>query len=308
MLGFCALGKRVLGTVLDNYSDVAFPQSNDCAVRVASNATAREYGVSYMQGHGNGLWLFNTATAQWEFVKFRGDGLPYIDTTDCTIDGVANQAMAPATRYYIYGRRSREGPGWVEIDHSVTPPQPGDPFGVGPVTGYSFKSDGTRNQRLLGAVETDPEGVIWRAGTRGVYHDGIGSYFHPQTLNLHIKPTGGHGSTEWQEIDAAQYLAAFQWGDGAGDGREPAVTLTGSVSSDTDGAIVSVGVSMNGENPPFDFVDVTCATAGNPYPFAITVICGNLPDGLVYYEIWMKNSVGNGQINPGATFTLHVSH
>lgn len=304
MFGFGALGKRAIGTALDNYSAVAFPPSNDCAVRAASTAMPREYGVAYMQGHGNGLWLFNTATAQWEFAQFSGNGLPFIDTTNCTIDGVANQAMAPSTRYYTYGRRSKESPGWVEFDHSELTPVPGDPFGIGPVTGYLFKNDGTRNQRLVGAVETDPDGVIWRAGARGVYHDGIASYFHRQELNLHIKPSGGHGSNSWQEIDASQYLAAFHWGDGS----EPACTLAGSVSSDTNGAIVSVGVSINGENPPWDYVDVTCAMAGHPYPFTVAVTCGDRPDGLVYYEIWMRNSAGNGQINPGATFTLHVSH
>lgn len=282
------------------FASTSFPQSNDACIRIAGTGLLRVYGIGYYGG-GNGLFLLDQTTGQWRLVPVHGAG-QFIDSTSCMIDGVPNQAMAPSTRYYVYAKKTSSASPFVEIDHSTAIPQPGDPLGATIVSGYMFKNDGTRNQRLIGAVETDPSGIIWNAGTRGVYFSGVASYYFRQALNYHVKPSGGHGSTSWQEINSNIYVGAFHWGDGA----EASMTWAGSVQSNTAGAVVELGVSINGENPPYDSVSVTCHVANKPEPFTVEVTCGDLPDMLAYYEFWMKNSSGNGTVVK-STAALHLT-
>jgi|SRR5882672_978353 len=287
-------------TALQSEVPAGMTNKLDASVRLASNATAKQYGVFY-QGGGNGLWVYSPTRSQWEFTPINGAD-QVVDTTSCRINGANGQAMAASTRYFSYAVEATVAGGFVNIDHSTTSPVSGDPLGATVVSGYMFKNDGTRNERLIGAIDTDSLARIWLAGARGVFFSGIASYYQRQRLNYQIKVSGGNNSVAWQEINASQYITAFLWGDGA----EPSCILTGQVSSDTAGATVSIGVSIDNENPPYDFVDVYCGVANTAIPFAVNASSGDYADQNVRFGIFMKNSAGTGVIANG-TLTLNLN-
>lgn len=285
-----------------------YPFNVDASIRVASNGAARQYYVIY-SGGGNGLWLYSPVRNRFEFTRINGAGQT-VDITNCSRDGTSGHSLLPGALYYIYAHAAETAGGDLRIDHSTVAPSTGDPFGATNVTGWHFKNDGTLNFRLIGALKTNAAGDLWYAGTRGVYFTGFSSYYQRQHLNYHTKISDGNSSTTWSEINSNQYLSAFMWDDGA----EPFCTLSGSVQSNTAGATVSVGVCIDGATTPFDYVDVYCASANVPYPFCVTVTCGDQGTDLHTYRVFMKNSSGAGSITgnrsatpaTGATFSLKL--
>lgn len=299
-----ALDKQSNGLVNANATiSAGYPLGLDNCVRIASPGTPKTYLLVYGgEMGGNGMWLWSTLRSRFEFTPVFG-AYETIDTTNCSIDGVANQALVAGTRYYVYAGAPASYPGFIAVDHSTTVPTTGgDPLGDPRCPGYDYKNDGTRNWRLIGAVQSDASGVIWRAGTRGVFFSGIASHHQRQRLNYQCKIAGGNSSAAWQEINSTQFITAFLWGDGA----EPDCVLTGSVRSDTAGASVFIGISMNNENPPYDFTEVTCDTANVNYGFAVNASSGDFADENVRFGVWMKNSSGAGTITNG-TLTLNLN-
>jgi hypothetical protein len=295
-----------------------YPPSNDCSVIIASNATPHQFGFGYI--HGNGLWLYSPTRNQSEFTIGSGAG-DLVDIRDCVIDDVAHQAIAARTLYHVYAYEAATEGGFMRVQLSTVPPQGGDPLGALKVTGWLYKGGAspTLNQRYIGAVWADiaqpsvldPPGttapVLWRAGTRGVYHSGIASLYHRQRLNYHIKPGGSWTSISWTEINSNQYLAALIFGDGA----EPFINLSGYVQSSAAGAVVSVGISKAdgagaSENPPFDYADIYCAIANQPYPFSVTQTAGDFGDDMHWYRIFGKTTAGSASLGAGSTFSMKL--
>lgn len=296
---FSAIIDRI--SVLEaDFDDFPAPWSNDASVRIAAGIDGLSYGVVYYGG--NGFLLSDPFTGRFRFARIPGAFL-IVDLTNCTVNGVANQARVAGTQYYIYAYFAAAGDVFASYEISTTLPAGGDPLGATVVTGWLFKNDGTRDKRLVGFVKSDAAGVFWRAGARGVFMSGISSYYHRQVLSYHRHVGGGgHGNTAWQEINSDQYLSATMWDDG----DEPVITLTGSVQSDTAGAKVHIGVSHNGENPPYDVTPggVYCPVANEPEQFAITVTGGDFDTNLHTYRIFMKVSAGNGALNADSNFTM----
>lgn len=276
-----------------------WPVSNDAAIRIAAGVDGLSYGVVYHGG--NGLNLFDTFSNTFRPGRIPGNFL-IVDLTNCTINGVANQSRVAGTHYYIYAYFATAGAVNAAYELSTTAPTTGDPLGATNVTGWHMKNDGTRNKRLVGTVKSDAAGVFWRAGARGVFMSGIASYERPQHLNYHLHVSGGNSATAYTEINSNQYLSAMMWDDG----REPSINLSGTVQSTNAGARVSIGVNVDGESPPYDFVDVTCPTANSPFPFSVTVTGGDFDTNLHTYRILMKNTAGTGAINVGANFAMKL--
>ena len=276
-----------------------WPVSNDAAVRIAAGIDGLSYGVVYHGG--NGLNLYDTFSGTFRPGRIPGAFLT-VDLTNCTINGVANQARVAGTHYYIYAYFSSAGDVNASYELSTTVPTTGDPLGATNVTGWLMKNDGTRNKRLVGTCKSDAAGVFWRAGARGVYFSGIASYYEPQHLNYHLHVTGGNSQTAYTEINSNQYLSAMMWDDG----REPFINLSGSVQSTTAGATVSVGVNIDGESPPYEFVDIYCDVANKPVPFSVTVTGGDFSTDIHTYRVLMKNTAGTGLINAAANFSMKL--
>lgn len=277
-----------------------WPVSNDAAIRIAAGVDGLSYGVVYYGG--NGLWLYDTFSSTYRMGRITGAFLT-VDLTNCTIDGVANQARVAGTHYYIYAYFATAGAANAAYELSTTAPTTGDPLGATTVTGWHFKNDGTRNKRLVGTAMSDAAGVFWRAGARGVYMSGISSYYQRQKLNYHMHVGGGNTtSTTWVELNSNHYLSAMMWDDGA----EPFIQLSGSVSNSTNATVVSIGVSIDAETPPYDYVDVYTAVLNQPYPFSVTVTGGDFSTTLHTYRVFMKVSSGTGTLNAGANFAMKL--
>jgi hypothetical protein len=275
--------------------------TNEATVRIASNATAKQYQTSYYDG--NGLYLWNAGSIRWEFHRLPGS-FGTIDTTNCTINGTTGQALIASTRYYIYAYISA---GAIAFDHSTTVPVSGDPLGSTSVTGYLFKT-GDISRRLVGGVGTDGSQVIWASGgsyPNGVKQSNIGSYYQRQRLNLQIVPSGSAlSNTSWATLTNAK-LSAWLWGDGA----EPSCTAMLSIQGNTAGTTVSVGISVDGESPPGSFQ--AFVVPSNNYGVAVTLNCpsGNLPDGVHTFEIKAMISSGAATytVTGAPAFTLNVN-
>jgi hypothetical protein len=279
-----------------------FPVSLDASIRLSSNNTAKQYQVSYYGG-GNGLWVYSPSRKQFELTPING-AFQVIDTTSCTINGVANQAMANSTLYYAYAVEASTLGGFVNIDHSTTGPVGGDPAGATVVLGWQFKNDGTRNQRLIGAINTDSSGKIWTAGSHGVNFAGIGSYYQRQRLNYQIQVAAQpFTSASFAEINSTNRITAFLWGDGA----EPSCQLSGTVQHSVGGVVVSVGVGIDVAAPVnYDYQDIYCAVASQPYPFCVNVSSGGYANGNHSFGIWGKVPSGTGSVNIG-NLTLNLN-
>lgn len=275
-----------------------YPLSMDACVRIASNATDKQYGISY-NGGGQGLWLKSPTRSQFEFTRMSGAGNT-IDTTSCMIEGVAAQAMVASTKYFIYAKEAASFGGEVVIDHSTTGPTTGDPFGALDVLGWQFKNDGTINQRLIGFIKPDAAGFVWRAGVRGVYLCNLSSYYQRQVLNYHCKVSGSSTATAWTELNSNLFLSAAMWDDGA----EPTLALAGCVACDTAGTTVYVGISIDAENPPFDYQAIYCAVAGASYPFCVVGNVGDQSTDVHVYRCLVKTGAGTTVTVSNATFAL----
>lgn len=282
-----------------------FPVSNDACIRIACLGTATEYYIIY-HGGGNGLWLYSPIRTRWEFCYINGAGTT-VDITNCSIDGIAGQSLTAGTRYYIYAQAPAIAGGFVSVDHSTTGYSLGDPFGQTIVTGYAFKNGTGYNNRLVGIAQPDPSGRIFYAGTRGVMYTGASGYYQKQRIIEQTKPAllgGAFNNNNWAELNSTLYVGGIWWGDGSGEWD---VTLTGDVSSDTAGTVVSVGVSQNGETPPYDYVDIACNVATSRYPFAVTVSTEfDTVDAATYFRTFVKTTSGNATLI-NATLTANMN-
>lgn len=279
-----------------------WPVSDDACIRLAAGIDGLSYGVVYYGG-GNGLNLYDTFSGTFRPARIPGNFLT-VNLTNCTINGVTNQARVAGTQYYIYAYFASAGDVNAAYELSTTVPTAGDPLGATNVTGWHMKNDGTRNKRLVGTAQSDAAGVFWRAGARGVYMSGISSYYQKQHLNYHLHVTGGNSQTVYTEINSNQYLSAMMWDDG----DEPFINISGTLQSTNAGAKVWVGISIDGESPPYDETPngVYCAVANQPYPFSVTVTGGDFSTILHTYRILMKNTAGTGSINVGSNFAMKL--
>jgi len=141
-------------------------------------------------------------------------------------------------------------------------------YGAGDyISGFTFTSKTQSDLRVetnLGLPDYKPEAYVWVSGnTTATTATSQGVYYKPNVLNTSIKQintikfSGGSSTQYFTYISDIERLGRF--------------IISGDLSASNNNDIVSVALFKNG-NTKLQDIDVRCATASQPYPFAFNAV------------------------------------
>lgn len=247
--------------------------TNDAAVQLRCNdGTSGNLSLTYTpRMGGNGVWLWNATTQQYEYWAVPGSGgIMTVNVGSCYVDKVPGQALVAGVLYYVYVTIINNK---LSLNFSTIIPSPGDPYAIYPITGWSC-ANGDPTQRLVGMVQLNSSGQLLVSGgdaPNGVAEYNLLSYYNRQRVTLQVVPSGYCTSPVWSSanISNGKIASIVCW-----DGDEPFITFSGGLSNNTFGANTWLGISLNGADP-LTWTQIGCGVANYSYPFCFVFPAGS---------------------------------